>query len=82
MIEPDTQANFGKRGGRYAATQTELELEYTPNQFVELEFGPTISYYNMRGVPSVLTTATPEASTGSWPLSDRWSSSAIPRRSP
>jgi hypothetical protein len=52
-IEPDTQANFGKRGGRYAATQTELELEYTPNQFVELEFGPTISYYNMRGVPGL-----------------------------
>jgi hypothetical protein len=49
-IEPDTQANFGKRGGRYNATHTELELEYTPNQFVELEFGPTISYYNIRGV--------------------------------
>ncbi len=52
-IEPDTQANFGKRGGRYTATETELELEYTPNQFVELEFGPTISYYNIRGVPGL-----------------------------
>lgn len=52
-IEPDTQANFGKRGGRYGASETELELEYTPNQFVELEFGPTISYYNIRGVPGL-----------------------------
>jgi hypothetical protein len=52
-IEPDTQADFGKRGGRYAATQTELELEYTPNQFVEIEFGPTISYYNIGGVPGM-----------------------------
>jgi hypothetical protein len=52
-IEPDTQANFGKRGGRYAATQTELEVEYTPNQFVEIEFGPTISYYNIGGVPGM-----------------------------
>ena len=42
-IEPDTQANFGKRGGRYGVTETELEFEYTPNQYVELELGPTIS---------------------------------------
>jgi hypothetical protein len=27
-IEPDTCANFGKRSGQYAATHTELELEY------------------------------------------------------
>jgi hypothetical protein len=25
-IEPDTRANFGKRGGQYAATLAELEL--------------------------------------------------------
>jgi len=52
-FEPDTVANFGKRGGRYAATQTEAEFEYTPNQFVQLEFGPTISYFDVRGVPSL-----------------------------
>ena len=52
-IEPDTLANFGKRGGNYAATETELEFEYTPNQFVQIEFGPTISYYNIRGVPGL-----------------------------
>jgi hypothetical protein len=50
-IEPDTQANFGKRGGRYGVTETELEFEYTPNQYVEIELGPTISYYNINGVP-------------------------------
>ena len=52
-IEPDTQANFGKRGGRYGVTETELEFEYTPNQYVELELGPTISYYNINGVPGL-----------------------------
>jgi hypothetical protein len=52
-IEPDTRANFGKRGGQYAATLTELELEYTPTRFLQVEFGPTISYYNIRGVPGL-----------------------------
>ena len=52
-IEPDTQANFGKRSGRYAAGETELELEYTPNQYVEIELGPTFSYYNISSVPGL-----------------------------
>ena len=52
-IEPDTIANFGKRGGQYAATLTELELEYSPTRFLQLELGPTISYYNIRGVPGL-----------------------------
>lgn len=52
-VEPDTQANFGKRAGRYAASETELELEYVPSRFLEIELGPTISYYNMRGVPGL-----------------------------
>jgi len=52
-IEPDTQANFGKRGGRYAVTQTELEFEYTPTQFMQIELGPTVSYYNIHGVPGL-----------------------------
>src|SRR5262249_41907340 len=49
-IEPDTRANFGKRGGQYATTLTELELEYSPTKFLQLEIGPTISYYNISGV--------------------------------
>src|SRR6516162_5879287 len=52
-IEPDTRANFGKRGGQYAATRTEFELEYTPTKFLQIEIGPTISYYNIRGVPGL-----------------------------
>jgi hypothetical protein len=52
-IEPDTRANFGKRGGQYAATLTELELEYSPTKFLQLEIGPTISYYNIHGTPGL-----------------------------
>jgi hypothetical protein len=52
-IEPDTRANFGKRSGQYAATLTELELEYSPTKFLQLEIGPTISYYNISGVPGL-----------------------------
>jgi hypothetical protein len=52
-FEPDTKAAFGKRGGRYATSETELELEYTPNQYVQLEFGPTVSYYNIHNVPGL-----------------------------
>jgi hypothetical protein len=48
-FEPETQANFGKRSGRYAASQTALEYEYTPNQYVQIELGPTVSYYNVHG---------------------------------
>jgi hypothetical protein len=52
-IEPDTRANFGKRGGQYAATRSEIELEYTPTKFLQIEIGPTISYYNIRDVPGL-----------------------------
>jgi hypothetical protein len=52
-FEPDTRANFGKRGGQYAATRTELELEFTPTKFLQIEIGPTISYYNIRGAPGL-----------------------------
>jgi hypothetical protein len=50
-IEPNTKANFGKRNGRYGASETEVEYEYTPNQYVQIELGPTMSYYDIRGVP-------------------------------
>jgi hypothetical protein len=52
-IEPDTVANFGHRAGLYTTTETELELEYTPTKFLQIEIGPTISYYNIRGVPGL-----------------------------
>jgi len=52
-FEPETQANFGKRGGSYTAGSTALEFEYTPNQYVQIEFGPTVSYYNIHSVPGL-----------------------------
>jgi len=52
-FEPETTANFGKRAGRFGAGLTELELEYTPNQYVQIEFGPTVSYYNIKDVPGL-----------------------------
>jgi hypothetical protein len=52
-FEPDTEMDFGKRGGRYTATQTELELEYTPTQYMQIELGPTVSYYNIGNVPGL-----------------------------
>ncbi len=52
-FEPETEADFGKRGGRYAAIETELELEYTPTQYMQIEFGPTVSYYNIQNVPGL-----------------------------
>jgi hypothetical protein len=42
-FEPESKANFGKRDGTYATGQTALELEYTPTQYVQLEFGPILS---------------------------------------
>jgi hypothetical protein len=52
-FEPETEADFGKRFGRYAATGTALEFEYTPTQFMQVEFGPTVSYYNIHNVPGL-----------------------------
>ena len=52
-FEPDTEFDFDKRGGRYAAVQTELEFELTPTQFMQIEVGPTVSYYNLQGVPGL-----------------------------
>jgi hypothetical protein len=52
-FEPESEADFGKRFGRYAATGTALEFEYTPTQFMQVEFGPTVSYYNIHNVPGL-----------------------------
>src|SRR5436305_527295 len=46
----DTVGRFGKRDGRYAATETKFELEYTPNQYIELEFGPLAAGHFIRNV--------------------------------
>ena len=52
-FEPETQFNFGKGGGRYAVGQTTLEYEYTPTQYLQVLLGPTVSYYNIHGVPGL-----------------------------
>src|SRR3954451_5752120 len=35
----DTIGRFGKRGGRYSATETKYEFEFTPSQFVQINLG-------------------------------------------
>ncbi len=35
----DTIGRFGKRDGRYNAAETKYEYEFTPSQFVQIEFG-------------------------------------------
>jgi len=52
-FEPDTNADFGKRGGSYGVGQTALEYEYTPTKFMQIELGPTVSYYSIHNVPGL-----------------------------
>jgi hypothetical protein len=52
-FEPDTKAAFGKRGGRYATSETELELDYTPNEYLQIELGPRVAYYGIHNVPGL-----------------------------
>jgi hypothetical protein len=52
-FEPVTVGRFGKRTGTYAATETELEYEFTPNQYMQIELGPTVSYYNIHNVTDI-----------------------------
>jgi hypothetical protein len=52
-FEPDTKANFGKRGGSYGVGHTALEYEYTPTQFMQIELGPIVSYYSIHNVPGL-----------------------------
>lgn len=52
-FESENLISLGKRGGRYGALQSVLEFEYTPNQTSQIEFGPIISAYDIRGVPGL-----------------------------
>jgi hypothetical protein len=36
-------ARIGKADGRYWASETKLEYEFTPNQYVQFELGPLVS---------------------------------------
>jgi hypothetical protein len=41
---------FGKRDGSYKASETELEFEYTPNQYIQIELGALVASHNIRDV--------------------------------
>ncbi|MGZ5876443.1 MAG: hypothetical protein ACXWKP_30630 [Bradyrhizobium sp.] len=46
----DSIGRFGKRDGHYAATETKYEFEFTPSQFIQIEFGALGSSHNISGV--------------------------------
>jgi hypothetical protein len=46
----DSIGRFGKRDGHYAATETKYEYEFTPSQFVQIEFGALGSTHNFGAV--------------------------------
>src|SRR3954452_14302911 len=46
----ESNVAIGKRDGRYVASQTKLEYESPPSQFVEFEFGALVSSHNIRNV--------------------------------
>src|SRR5690348_17067788 len=43
-------ARLGKRDGRYQASETKVEFEFTPTQFIQIEFGALVSTHNIGGV--------------------------------
>jgi hypothetical protein len=49
----DTEARIGKSGGRYWGSETKFEFEFTPNQYVQFEFGPFTSAHNINNVPNL-----------------------------
>ena len=46
----DTIGRIGKRDGHYTATETKYEFEFTPTQFIQIEFGALGSTNNIGGV--------------------------------
>src|SRR5713226_6541416 len=46
----DSIGRFGKRDGHSAATETKYEFEFTPTQFIQIEFGALGSTHNIGGV--------------------------------
>jgi hypothetical protein len=46
----DSIGRFAKRDGNYAATETKYEFEFTPSQFIQIEFGALGSTHNIGGV--------------------------------
>lgn len=53
-FEIESESDIGKRGGHYFANETELEFEYSPTRYLQIEAGPTVSAYNIAGVPGLV----------------------------
>ncbi len=53
-VEVESSSAIGKRSGKYFANETELEFEYSPTKYLQIEAGPTVSYYNIVGVPGLV----------------------------
>jgi hypothetical protein len=46
----ESVARIGKAQGRYWASETKLEYEFTPNQYVQFELGPLVSTHVIKNV--------------------------------
>src|ERR1700730_6351945 len=46
----ETVARMGKADGRYWASETKLEYEFTPNKYVQCELGPLVSAHVINNV--------------------------------
>ena len=46
----ESVARIGKADGRYWASETKLEYEFTPNQYVQFELGPLVSSHYIKNV--------------------------------
>ncbi|MGB6997266.1 MAG: hypothetical protein WBD96_06880 [Pseudolabrys sp.] len=46
----ETIGRIGKADGRYWASETKLEYEFTPNQYVQFELGPLVSTHVIKDV--------------------------------
>jgi hypothetical protein len=49
-VSVESFLNFGKRDGRYWRSESKLEFEFTPNQYVQFELGPMITTHSIKGV--------------------------------
>ena len=49
-VTVDSIGRFGKRQGHYAASETKYEFEFTPSQFIQIEFGALGSTHNIGGM--------------------------------
>jgi hypothetical protein len=52
-IAVSSEAMFKRRGGTFQAFKNKLEFEYTPTQFISLEFGILNTVHGVRNVPGL-----------------------------